>query len=305
MRPLHLFFAILTVAIWGLNFVVLKLGMRDIGPLTLCALRFFFAAFPLIFFIKRPNISFKIIVLYGLIMFALQFSLLFMSVNEGMPASLASLLLQTNVFFTMLLATIFLNNKPSFWQVLGAIISFMGIGLIWQNLGGGEITLLSFSLVITAAFFWGIGNLISKQIGQANALSVVTWSSFIACFPVFLIALLIEGTKNVFYSIQHISWPSLASLAYIVLLSTLLSFALWNFLIRKYSIFTIAPFTLLAPIFAMLGSHFFLNEKLQTWKIEAGILIISGLAINLLGNKFFKKKLIISNQTESSVTSEN
>lgn len=161
----HIALAIAVAMIWGLNFVMIKAGLEELPPILLCALRFFFAAFPAIFFIKRPTIAFHQVMAFGLTMFALQFTLLFFGMAAGASPGLASLLLQIQVFFTVLLAALFLDEKPSGWQITGAIIAFCGIGLVAANVGG-DISVMGMVLIIAAAASWGAGNLISKRLGQ-------------------------------------------------------------------------------------------------------------------------------------------
>jgi len=149
----HMTLAIMVVAIWGVNFVVIKVGLKEIPPILLCALRFFLAAFPAVFFIKRPAAPLRMVIGFGLVMFSLQFALLFSGMYAGTTAGLASLLLQVQVFFTVLLAVLFLAEKPSVWQVVGALVSFSGIGLVAANLGG-EISTYGLMLIIAAAASW-------------------------------------------------------------------------------------------------------------------------------------------------------
>ncbi|MGZ4976347.1 MAG: EamA family transporter [Methylobacter sp.] len=150
MRLHHVALAIWVVAIWGFNFVVIKVGLKEISPILLCAFRFFLATFPVIFFIKRPAASLCMIAGFGLVMFSLQFALLFSGMYAGTTAGLSSLLLQLQVFFTVLLAVVFLAEKPSIWQIVGPLVSFSGIGLVVANLSG-EISIYSLLLIVAAA----------------------------------------------------------------------------------------------------------------------------------------------------------
>ena len=159
--------AILVVAIWGFNFVVIKVGLKELPPILLCAVRFFLAAFPAVFFIRRPAVPFHKVMAFGLVMFVFQFALLFSGMYAGTTAGLASLALQVHVFFTVALAVIFLAEQPSVWQIIGALTSFSGIGLVAANIGG-EVSALGLVLIVAAAASWGIGNLISKTAGQSR-----------------------------------------------------------------------------------------------------------------------------------------
>jgi O-acetylserine/cysteine efflux transporter len=281
MRLHHIAIAILITMLWGLNFVVIHLGLNEISPQILCFIRFFLASLPIVLFVKRPLVPFKEIVLYSLVMFILQFTFLFTGMKVGMTAGLASLLMQTQIFFTVFLAFSFLGEKLSKWQIIGALVSFSGIILVGSNLGN-NISLLGFILTIAAACSWGIGNLISKRLGKVNMFSLVVWGSFIAWPPLLLVSIVIDGLDKLIYSLEHLSWLSVVSIAYIVYPTTLFGFAAWSWLLSKYPASMVAPFTLLVPIFGILSSIIFLGEPLQSWKLIAAALVISGLCINLL-----------------------
>lgn len=282
MHPRHIALAILVVAIWGFNFVVIKVGLKELPPILLCALRFFLAAFPAVFFIKRPATSFRKIIAFGLVMFALQFALLFSGMNAGTTAGLASLMLQVHVFFTVVLAIVFLGEQPSAWQIIGAITSFAGIGLVAANLGG-EISVLGLALIIAAAASWGMGNLISKRLGKVDMLALVVWGSLFAWPPLFLLSFVLEQNSWNPGVISHLSWPTVGAVGYIVYPVTLLGFAAWSWLLGHYPAATVAPFTLLVPVFGFTSSTLVLGEPLYPWKVAAATLIISGLCINLMG----------------------
>lgn len=290
MRPRDLCILLTVVAAWGLNFVVIKWGLREITPFSLCFARFFFTSIPAIFFIKPPAAPFHKIATYGLIMFALQFSLLFIGMNVGMPAGMASVLLQTNVFFTMLLSVIFLNEKPSLYSLLGALVSFSGIALIGSG-AEGEMTVLGFALVISAAFFWGMGNLLSKKIGKVDMLALVVWGSLVAWPPLLLVTLFTEGEHQLVHDFSHMSLSGLGSIAYIVIFATLFGFGTWNRLLTKYPMSTISPFTLLVPVFGIFSASLLLGESISSKNRFAIGLVIIGLLINLTVNRFKQMKL--------------
>jgi O-acetylserine/cysteine efflux transporter len=274
--------ATLVVAIWGFNFVVIKVGLKEIPPILLCALRFFLAAFPAVFFIKRPAVPFRSVMAFGLVMFASQFALLFSGMYAGTTASMASLVLQVHVFFTVALAVVFLAEQPSVWQIIGALTAFSGIGLVAAHTGG-EISALGLILIGAAAASWGIGNLIAKKLGKVDMLAMVVWGSLVAWPPLLLLSYLLEQGSWSLEGMAHLSWPTIGAVGYIVYLSTLLGFAVWSWLLSHYPAATVAPFTLLVPVFGFTSSALALGEPLYPWKLAAAILIIAGLCINLTG----------------------
>lgn len=286
MKPLHLLAAIGVVAIWGCNFVVIKLGLDELPPLLLCALRFLFAALPAVFFVKRPDVPMRSIVVYGLVMFGLQFAFLFGGMALGISAGLASLALQLQSFLTIALAAWLLNNRPSGFQVGGALLALSGIGVVAANLGG-DVSALGLVAVILAALAWACGNLMSKRFGKVNMFALVIWASLVVPLPMLALSLLLEGPGLIVDSVTGMGWTAVASIAYLVYPTTLLGFAVWNRLLNLYPVASVAPLTLLVPVFGMTSSVMVLQEDLQPWKVAAFLLVILGLCVNQFGARLY------------------
>lgn len=286
----HLLLLLLVIIIWGLNFIFVKLGLEEISPLLLCALRFFLASIPAVFFIKPPAVPFRIVAAYGLVMFGLQFGFVFIGMNVGMTPGMASLIMQVQVFFSMFFAVLLLGERPSIGQVVGALVSFMGIGLVAMHFDS-NVSLLGFILILAAAASWGVGNLITKKIKATNLISVVVWGSFVACLPMFTLSLIFEGPQSIVTSYNHLTWKGIGSLLYIVYASTWVGYGIWNWLIGRYPVGMIVPFTLLIPVVGILSSVLILAEPFQLWKLVSGLLVISGLCINIISTRFFMAKV--------------
>lgn len=282
----HVLLALSVIAIWGINFVVIQIGLRELPPILLTFLRFFFAAFPAVFFIKRPNIPFKMLFAYAMLMFTLDFAFLFSGMYAGVSSGIASLTLQTQVFFTAILAMIFLKEKLTPWQILGALVAFSGIGLVAMNTGG-DVNTFGLLLVEFAALSWAGGNLVSKKIGKVDMFSLVVWGSLVAWSPLLLLSFILENARWSIDSILNVSWLTIGSVVYLVYPVTLFGFAIWSWLLSRHAASTVAPFTLLVPIFGFSSSALILGEGMQGWKIAAGFLIVLGLVINLYGGKLF------------------
>ncbi|MBA3773465.1 MAG: EamA family transporter [Ramlibacter sp.] len=284
MHPLHLLLAVAVMAIWGLNFVVIRIGLDGMPPILLVALRFTLAALPAVFFVKRPNVKFARIAHYGLVVFALQFALLFGGMYLGLSAGLAAVVLQMHIFFTMLLAFALLRERPTVFQLAGAVLGFLGVAIIAlkQDVDAPTIGL---AMVVLAAMAWAAGNMIGKQFGKVDMFAVVVWSSLAAPLPLFALSYMVEGPIAIARSLSNISLTSLLALAYLVYLSTHFGFGAWTWLLNRYPASTVVPMTLLAPVFAMTASALVLGEKLPSWKLLAAALVIAGLAINIFGGK--------------------
>jgi O-acetylserine/cysteine efflux transporter len=278
----HILLAVLVAAIWGFNFVAIKTALKDFPPLLLCALRFLFVAIPAVFFIKRPKVPWRQLVVYGVTMFGLHFGFLFLGMRLGMSAGLTSLTIQTQVFVTIALAAFALKERPTPAQILGAAIAFGGLALVGVHTGG-DVSLAGFLCVLLAACSWGYANLISKRLGKVNALGLVVWGGLVVPLPMLTASALFEGPELIGRSLTHVGvWPAL-SLAFIVYVSTLVGFSLWSWLLARHAAAVIAPFALLVPVAGMLSSALVLGEALPVWKFQAAGLVIAGLAVNVFG----------------------
>lgn len=282
----HFLLAILVVIIWGVNFLFVSIALHEIPPFLLCAVRFLLTSLPIIFFIKPPTGAFKQVAIYGLVMFAMQFAFLFFGMSVGMPAGMASLIMQVQIFFSMFFAAIFLKEKPYSWQIVGAVISFFGIGIVAANFDQ-NVTVMGFIFILLAAATWGYGNLMTKRITHVKTLTLVVWGSLAACVPMFILSLLLEGNHVLQITYHALTWSGVSAVFYIVGASTWIAYVSWTWLVSRYPVNLIVPFTLLVPVVGLFCSVLFLGEPLQWWKLIAGILVVSGLCISVLGNRVF------------------
>ncbi|MGZ3237630.1 MAG: EamA family transporter [Burkholderiaceae bacterium] len=284
MKLLDILAALLVVIIWGANFVVIKLGLQELPPILFTALRFIFAAFPLVFFVKRPAIPWKLLIGYGMFQFAFQFTLLFSGIKLGFPPGLASLVIQLQAFFTIGLAVLILGERPVVAQLIGALIAFCGMALVASHLEA-RATTIGFMMVVTGGLCWAVANIFTKQIGQVNPLALVVWAALLASPPLIFVSLMIEGTGTWIAVVSKLNWLSVGAVMFQSYANTIIGFGIWAILMRKYPTATIAPFTLLVPVTGMLSAAIVLNEPLQWWKIVAGLLVLCGLACNLFGTR--------------------
>lgn len=288
-KPTHLLAGVIIVLIWGCNFTAVSFGLEEQPPLTLTFLRFAFSAIPMVFFVKRPELPWYSLAAYGISIFALQFTFLFSGMNAGVSAGLASVVLQLAVFITIGLATLFLGERPHPSQWLGALIGFAGVCLIALH-QGTDATLPGLALLLAGALCWSSGNIMAKGFRQpVDALALVAWGSLAAAPFQLLLALGLEGPARLLSSLQHASWISVAAVAYLAWLSTLVGYGLWSHLLRHYPAGTVAPLSLLVPIIGLTASALVLGERLQGWKLMATLLVLLGLSINLFGARLLSR----------------
>lgn len=282
--------AFLVVLVWGFNFVVIKIGLQEVPPMLLGALRFTLAALPAIFFIQRPQMPLRLFFSYGLTMAFGQFALLFTAMNVGMPAGLASLVLQVQAFFTIALAVVFLRERFHRRNAVGLLIAACGLAAISLT-GDSLMTLPGFVLTICAAACWAAGNIITKKIGKVNLLGLVVWSSLIPPIPFLMLSYWTEGPERIVSALVNISAVSVTAIAYLGFIATILGYSLWNRLMSIYPASQIAPFSLLVPISGMTCAALMLDEALTPVQLAGSALVLAGLLVNLVGDRLLRKQL--------------
>jgi O-acetylserine/cysteine efflux transporter len=282
LQPLHFLLALLLVAVWGANFVVVHEGLRDIPPITLCLLRMFFSAVPAVFFVRRPALPWSRIALFGIPIFLLQFSFLFVSMANGLSAGLASVCLQLQPFFTIGLAVCFLGERPAGFQIFGALLALVGIGVIALH-NGQDVTAAGLLFAVLAAMSWATGNIFARLNGRVDMFAMVIWGCLITVPPLLALSWLIDGSDRMIGAIIGITWVGASAVAYQVILSTLLGYTFWSQLLQRYPTATVAPLTLMVPVAGIGTSALVLGEAVQGWKIAASALVIGGLCVNMFG----------------------
>lgn len=282
MKVVDIFLAILVALIWGFNFVVIEVGLDSFPPIFFSALRFICAAFPAFLFLRRGGIDWRWILSIGFILGVVMFSLLFIGMDAGMPAGLSSLVLQIQVVFTLVLSGILLHDSPSAWQRIGVVVAFGGIGLLAVE-AYDTTSFLGLILVISAGFAWAVSNILMKMCGNIDMLRLIVWVSIVPPLPLLLISWMFE--EGQIEAITSISWIGAGSIVYVGLISTVLAFAIWGKLFREYSPNTVAPFALLVPIFGILSSALFLNERFTATELLSLCLVLAGLTLVVLGTK--------------------
>lgn len=290
MKPLDILAALLVVVIWGANFVVIKIGLQGLPPILFTALRFGCAALPLVFFVRRPAVPFRLLAAYGLFQFALQFTLLFSGIQLGFPPGLASLVIQLQAFFTIGLAVATLGERPHAAQFLGALIALGGMALVAVHLDA-KPTVIGFAMVVAGGLCWSVANIVTKKMGPTNALAVVAWGSLIALPPLVIASLALEGVAAWSTAFAHFSWVTGAAVLFQSYPNTILGFGIWSMLMRRYPAAAVAPFTLLVPVSGMVSAAIVLGEPLQWWKLAAGALVLCGLALNQFGPRLLRSAM--------------
>ncbi|WP_133647605.1 EamA family transporter [Paraburkholderia flava] len=277
-----LLLALVVVVAWGINFVVIKLGLHGVPPMLLGALRFLLAAFPAVFFVKRPKLPWRWLFAYGATISFGQFALLFYAMYVGMPAGLASLVLQAQAFFTLIFAMFFLGERFRIVNALGLLIAAAGLGVIaWQ--GGHAMTTAGFVLTLCAAVSWALGNIVTKKVGNVDLVGLVVWGSLIPPLPFLALSYVLEGPQRITEALAGIGAVSIFAVVYLAFVATLLGYSLWSRLLSRYPASQVAPFSLLVPIVGLASASVLLGETLSLAQLVGASLVMLGLAVNVFG----------------------
>ncbi|QNP72576.1 EamA family transporter [Streptomyces roseirectus] len=281
MRPAHLLLAVLVAAVWGVNFTVIEVGLDHFPPLLFSALRFLAAALPAVFLVGRPTVAWKWIVGVGLSLGVAKFGLVFVGMGAGMPAGLTSLVLQIQAVFTALIAFAVLGERPTRVRVLGMAVAFSGIVVAAVDEGTSG-PLGAFALVVAGAACWGVANVLTRKAAPPDALNFMVWVSTVPVLPLLGLSLLTEGPARDLDALRSLDLAGVVTVLFVAWVSTVLGFGAWGWLLRRHPASTVAPFTLLVPVFGMSTAALFLGEPVSGLRWCAAALLVGGVALTSL-----------------------
>ena len=288
-----LFAALSVVVIWGLNFVAMKWALVDFTPFQLGVWRYVFAVLPLVFIVRRPAVPWRWVVAYGLCQGVGQFGVLFIALQVGMTAALASVLMQTQLFFTALLGVLLLGehlSRPLKWGLVWAAI---GLGCFAMNYLGGAVaagtTLLGFVLNLVSAAMWAASNIVARRTqqvaGSYDALGFVVWSAVVPIVPFMLLSLVFDAPALRW---QWLDAPlsSWLAVAYLGWCATIMAYALWTGLLKRHPASRVAPFSQGVPVIGLAAGMGMLGERITLWQWAGGACIVMALVVVLVGARW-------------------
>ena len=275
----HFLLAMAVMVIWGTNFVIIPYGLEDLPPLLMAALRFALVFFPMALFLPRPKVSWRRLASYGVLVGALQFGPLLVALKQDISPGLASVMVQAQVFFTIGLA-IFLNGERVLaHQWLAVCLAVGGMVLIGVK-GGGDATLFGISLALLSAFSWSAANIVARATEGVNMLAYVVWGGLFAAVPLFAASFLLEGPEAITAGLAAAGPAAWAAVLWQSVGNSLFGYAVYGWLLARYPAASVAPLTLLVPVFGLTSSVLVLGESLPAWKLTAAAMVIGGLVIN-------------------------
>lgn len=282
--------ALAIVCVWGVNFVVIKVGLAGMPPMLLGALRFLLVVFPAIFFVPRPRVPVRMLLAYGTTISLGQFAFLFYAMAVGMPAGLASLVLQSQAFFTLAIAALWLGEPLRWHNLAGMAVAAAGLALIGAGAaahGAGGMTAAGFALTLCSAFCWASGNIVSKKIGPVDLLGLVIWGALVPIVPFALLSLWFEGPARIAASLAHVSGMGVFAVCYLAFAATVFGYTMWGRLLTRYPASKVAPLTLLVPVVGLLSAHLLLGEALAPAQWAGAAVVMAGLLLNVFGARIW------------------
>ncbi|WP_418276097.1 EamA family transporter [Isoptericola jiangsuensis] len=278
----HRLLAVVVALLWGLNFLAIDASLAHYPPMFLVALRFAVLAIPTVLLVPWPGVPVRWLVGYGLGFGVLQFAFLYWGMAAGMPAGLASLVLQTSGPFTVVLGATFLRERVSGRQMVGILVAVAGLAAVgWQR--AEHAALLPFLLTLAGAFGWAIGNVSNRLARPRNPLHLVLWMSVVPPLPMLAVSWAVEGPERIWISLTRYDDPAAAGavvgLAYTVLLGTVVGSGLWTWLMARHPAGVVAPFSMLVPVVGMTSAWIVLGESVTAAELAGALLVVAGVLV--------------------------
>jgi len=272
----HLLLALAVIVVWGTNFVIIKLGLGELPPLLFATLRFFFSCVPWLFFIRRPAVPWRLLIANGVFLGFGMFGVLFIAMRHDIAPGVASLVVQTQAFFTIGLSMLLLGERLRVFQAAGLALCIAGLAEFFVHVDATTTT-LGLLLTLGCGLSWAVANLVAKKAGKIDMLGFMVWSSVFAVPPLLLSSFVFEGPQRIVDGLAHATWFGWTASIWQGIANTLFGYGAWNWLLARYPAATISPLSLLVPVVGMASAAVWFGEPMPAWKLEAGALVLLGL----------------------------
>jgi len=269
---------LVVVIIWGGNWVNMKIGFNYVTPLNYLFQRFFFSAImiaPFLLFLKNGiRKDFKVITNVIILCVIYAFSVIFMMLGlESESSGISAIVTFTQPLFVFGLSAVFLKNEITKMKVAGVLVGFAGIGMIYLEKVGskGEIT-LSILFLLLSALLWAVTIVYYKIISEAVHPYWISFSQVaIGSIVVLPFALLTGGIKFIY------ELPYILSIVYLTVLSTVLAFFLWFYLLKNEDATTVSSSSLMIPVIALVSGVFILGETVNLYQVIGVLMVLTGI----------------------------
>ena len=287
MPPRDLLLVAIVILAWGSNFTAMKIALEELPPFLFVGLRFALLI-PLIAVFPRPA-SWGAILAVGALINMGQFAFLFGAMAADASAGLASLIIQSQVPFTILLAWAVYGERITLLQALGIALAVLGLAGI-AIVAGGNITLIGLGLILCGALSWALGNLVLRRLPGVRMLPLFAWGSLVPPLPMLGLSMLIEGPAP-WAEIATLSPAGWGAVAYVAIASTVVGYSIWGTLLSRHPAALVTPFALLIPLVGMATAGLVLGERITMGEALAGLLVLTGLALAVLGPRWAARRV--------------
>ncbi|MFN3077517.1 MAG: DMT family transporter [Alphaproteobacteria bacterium] len=266
--------AMVVQILWGVNFVVVKVGVSEIPPLFLISLRFVLVAILSAAFFRPPREKLPTILLLSFLLGTGHFGMIFVGLSQ-VDAAAAAIVVQLGVPFSTLLAAIFFGERLGGPAAMGMGLAFAGVVLLagepHLDHPGGLL------FIAVAMMAWALSNVVIKRMGRISPLALNAWIAVFAAPQVFLLSLLLEHDQ--LRALEAASWRGFGAIVFTAVAATLIAYTLWCSLVARYPMNLVVPFTLLSPVIGVASGILVLGEPATWQKLAGGLLTIGGVAM--------------------------
>jgi O-acetylserine/cysteine efflux transporter len=283
MKPVDIFLAVLVAVIWGLGFVASRLVLDELSPSMMTTLRFAIAAVPCLF-IRRPKVSWPVLIAISLTLFLFQFLAQSYGIAEGVPVGLTSVIVQSQALFTVAFAAIAFRERPTGVQIFGIAIAAAGLLMITGTVGF-DFTVGTFAVLMISPISFAIGNLLLRYANHASMFDVFAWLYLIPPLPLFALALFVDGPQATWHDLTHMTATGIISMLAIGVITTSFAYWLWGRLLRQYTAAQVAPFALLVPFVGAGASAVMFHEKFGLLRLGGMLTVVFGIGVMLLSRR--------------------
>lgn len=278
MTPGSILLALAVTSLWGFSFVVISYAFEAFPPILTAFLRTVAASLPVLVLIRPPRVPLGLFLGLSVSLAVLQHIAMLLGINLGVPGGIASLLVQSQVFFTTALAYVVLKERPAATQYVGIAVAAAGMAVIAASMQGGG-SLIGFVAVLGCAAAWGVSNIIFKLIKAVDLIRLLAWCHLPALPINFGIAYAFEGGPAMIDKLLGADVTHYLAVLFLGLVSTSVGYLIWSTLMRRHSATLIAPFSLLIPIFGMTFMATLRGEAFGPLRIVGALLVMAGLAL--------------------------
>jgi len=278
MTPRDAALAVLVVLLWGANFAIAKTALDELPPLALVAMRFALVAALLLPVVRVPRGHLGRIALLSVTLGLVHFSAMYMALRH-VDAAVASIAVQIQVPFAALLAAVFYGDRLGWRRAAGMAVAIAGVAILAGEPREGSAP-WAVALIIGAAMVWAVANIQIKDLDRANVFAINAYVGLFAAPQLAVASLLFE--EGQWPAIASASWIAWAAVLYQAVVVVILCYSLWYALLRRHPVNAVMPFTLLVPVFGVLGGVTLRGEPLTWPLVVGGLLTVAGVGIILL-----------------------